>query len=344
MNELTPTVQAIYSADCEEFRKWQSSLLARWNVEPPTPRSTSFTFTNTHPKKASSRPVGGGPNERRAMPEAITLQTDLRQPEKLMLAGDWHGNLPWAFKAIHFAKANGADTILHVGDFGWWAPIERTFQFLAEVDKELKTVGIDLLWVDGNHEDHAFWHQFNKPGSYPLTTMSYSSITHLPRGFRWKWWGDTWMALGGAHSVDRSFAVEGESWWPGEWLQDDQLEYAMRPGKVDIIVSHDAPTNVDVPGIVPGKPIYLNIGGMKRRVPQVDLLKAEEHRARIQQVVDAVKPVELYHGHYHRAYQALARHDGGGYTLCRGLDKDETTMAKNTHFITGGTQDDDDDE
>ncbi|OYN81705.1 metallophosphoesterase family protein [Mycolicibacterium sphagni] len=273
------------------------------------------------------------------------LTTELRQPEKLMLAGDWHGNIPWALKAINFAKQRGADTILHVGDFGWWSVANpRTVQYLDVVSNELEHTNLEVVWLDGNHEDHSFWHQFNKPESLPMTLMSAPRITHLPRGFRWEWWGDTWMALGGAHSVDRSFAVEGESWWPGEWINDEQLKYAMRPGKVDIIVAHDAPSSVDIPGIKPDGPIYLNIDGKVRRVPHTDLLAANDHRRRIQEVCDAVKPVEFYHGHYHRAYNALGRIAGGGYMNVRGLDKDETTMAKNTHFITEGTKDTDEDD
>ncbi|QXO14283.1 esterase [Mycobacterium phage Chaser] len=319
-----------------ELAAWEQELLWRANLaaERLTRLSEpgSATSTTTPQRKAFSPPVGGGPSERR---EPLML----RQPEKLMLAGDWHGNLPWAFKAINYAKFQGADTILHVGDFGWWKAGPATYQYLEEVNKELDHHGINLLWVDGNHEDHAFLGSFNVPGAQPLTTKSYPRITHLPRGYRWDWWGDTWMALGGAHSVDRSFAREGESWWPGEWLDDKQMEYAMRPGKVDIIVAHDAPTNVDIPGITPGKDIWLRIDGKPRKVPNVDLLKAEEHRARIQKVCDAVKPVEFYHGHYHRDYNALCRVEGGGYMNVRGLDKDETTIAKNTYFITEGLDD-----
>lgn len=149
--------------------------------------------------------------------------------------------------------------------------------------------------------------------------------------------------FGGAYSIDRSFGTEGETWWPGEVIDDEQLEYACRPGNVDIIVAHDAPANVDIPGIEPGKDVWLRMGdGKPRRVPNIALTKAQEHRHLIEEVVDAVKPVEFYHGHYHKAYQALARRADGEYTLVTGLDKDETTMGRNTLFITEGTKDDED--
>ncbi|AZS12200.1 metallo-phosphoesterase [Mycobacterium phage CicholasNage] len=321
--------------------QWREDWLnsnARLVAGPPTPKNGSSTFTATHPKKVPSPTVGAGLSERRGVMPDTTHETHklgLRQPKKLMMAGDWHGNLPWAFKAINYAKANGADTIVHVGDFGWWSPGLSTNKYLEEVNRELEFANIDLLWVDGNHEHHAFWNQFNKPDSLPLTLNCYKRITHLPRGYRWEWWGETWMALGGAYSIDRSFGRQGETWWHGETLDGAQFDYARRPGKVDIIVAHDAPAGVKIPGIDPDKPVYLKINGTVRRVPSADLVQAQAHRQWIQDIVDAVKPVEFYHGHYHKAYQVLCRHEGGGYTLVTGLDKDGTTMEKNTRFIDG---------
>ncbi|ASR86028.1 esterase [Mycobacterium phage Appletree2] len=330
-------IHGVYRDD--QWREDWLNSSARLVAGPPTPKSGSSTFTATHPKRVPSPTVGAGLSERRGVMPDTTHETHklgLRQPKKLMMAGDWHGNLPWAFKAINYAKANGADTIVHVGDFGWWTPSPATDRYLLEVNRELQFTGIDLLWVDGNHEHHAFWNQFNKPGSQPLTLNSYDRITHLPRGHRWEWWGETWMALGGAYSIDRSFGIEGQTWWHGETINQEQFEYAIRPGKVDIIVAHDAPSGATIPGVGdPKRRVYLHIGGAKRQVPEDDIFEAHLHRCLIQQVVDTVKPVEFYHGHYHKAYRDLCRHEGGGHTLVTGLDKDETTMEKNTLFIDG---------
>ena len=330
LRELTQYVQDMY-ADNERPETWQNDLLATYSAAARTKRNTSETYTTTPPKRASSLTVVGEPHERHE-----TMTGTVKQPNKLMMAGDWHGNLPWAFKAINYAKANGVDTILHVGDFGWWKAGQSTWRYLKEVDAELKHCGIQLYWVDGNHEDHSFWNTFNVPGAEPVPLSSYSSICHLPRGYRWEWWGDTWMALGGAYSVDRSFGTEGETWWHGETLDAEQVEYACRPGKVDIIVAHDAPAYVKVPGIVPGKAVWLNMGGKPRQVPGYALDEAQSHRDLLQMIVNKVKPVELYHGHYHKAYNALCSIAEGGYVNVRGLDKDETTMAANTWFITEG--------
>lgn len=268
-----------------------------------------------------------------------------RQPKKLMLAGDWHGNLPWAFKALNCAKYQGADTVLHVGDFGFWRDTYATQQYLTEVQRECEALGLLLYWVDGNHEDHGRLEGLgaHDVGAEPWCLGHLDRIVHLPRGYRWEWWGDTWMALGGAASIDQSFRVEGEGWWPGEFLREAQAKYAMRSGQVDIIVAHDAPAAAQIPGINPGKDLWLQVSGLRRKVPDWVMANAQLHREVVQNVCDAVKPKEFYHGHYHKAYEALARLRGGAYMSVRGLDKDDTSMDANTHFITSGLEDDSDD-
>ncbi|MBF9350596.1 hypothetical protein HA138_12510 [Mycobacteroides chelonae] len=246
----------------------------------------------------------------------------MKEPAKLMLAGDWHGNAMWAVKAIHHAKRNGADTILQLGDFGYWRDgIEGldTRKYFRVMHRALEECDIVLYWIDGNHEDHSCIE--NMPGATALTLDGYPRIAHLPRGLRWDWWGKTWMALGGAYSVDKPWRREGVSWWPGEALTDEQIEYASRPGKVDVIVAHDAPFGVDIPGIGTATK-----GG---DFPVDQLMASEEHRRKVGQVVDVVNPSLFFHGHYHVRYQNWY---GERRTFVTGLDRDETTLDSNTLF------------
>lgn len=268
-----------------------------------------------------------------------------RQPDAVMLAGDWHGNLPWAFKALNYAKYRGADTVLQVGDFGFWRNTYATEQYLREVQRECEALDLLLYWVDGNHEDHGRLEALgaHEVGAEPWCLPHLDRIVHLPRGYRWEWWGDTWMALGGAASIDQSFRVEGAGWWPGEFLNEAQSEYALRPGGVDIIVAHDAPSGVNIPGIDPEKDLWLNVGGMARRVPDWVMADAFLHRAVIKNICNFVRPKEFYHGHYHKAYTSLCELGDGSFMSVRGLDKDDTSVEANTHFITSGLKDDSDD-
>ena len=47
-----------------------------------------------------------------------------RVPERIGVAGDWHGNTPWATRAIRkisaLLPAGGPRVIVHLGDFGIW--------------------------------------------------------------------------------------------------------------------------------------------------------------------------------------------------------------------------------
>ncbi|PVA24402.1 hypothetical protein DDJ46_16000 [Mycobacteroides abscessus] len=244
------------------------------------------------------------------------------EPNKVMVAGDWHGNPYWAEQAIKYAKRSGADMIVHVGDYGFWTPSERTYAYLLGSNQLLEELDMRLIWVDGNHEDHSQLDECNIPGGKPTVFGDLDRIMHLPRGFRWEWWGMTWMALGGAHSVDRSWRREGHDWWPGEVLSGEQVEYASRPGGVDVIVAHDAPRGFAIPGI-----------GSGNEFPSEDLLAAESHRGLVREVVDATKPSLFFHGHYHVNYRARLEREGGT-TEIFGLDRDNSTIARNTMFLT----------
>jgi len=124
------------------------------------------------------------------------------------------------------------------------------------------------------------------------------------------------MALGGAASVDRLGRVPGKSWWPEELLSTEDIEYASRPGKVDVIISHDVPTGVDIPGIGPGLAPNMDSG-----FAFITLLESIEHRRKVRQVVDAVKPSMIIAGHYHIPYTRYldATH---GKVLVHGLNAD----------------------
>ena len=145
------------------------------------------------------------------------------------------------------------------------------------------------------------------------------------------------MALGGAHSVDRLARTPGVDWWPEESLTVGQVHRACGPGIVDVIVAHDCPSGVAIPGIV-------ELGGKGNRkqkwnpemFPESELIASENHRKLVKQVVDTVEPLAFFHGHYHRAYEAWYEFEHGETMFVRGLDRDGSTMGRNIHFLTEG--------
>lgn len=250
------------------------------------------------------------------------------EPKRILMLGDTHGNGPFTRSAIEYAAENGCDVIVQVGDFGHgW---RESPAFYGEVHRALVKYGITLFWVDGNHENHDDIAECRQGDPEPLALNShYPSIVHLPRGFRWVWWNMSWMALGGAASVDRLQRKAGTSWWPGELLSDEDVEYASRRGRVDVVISHDAPFGVDIPGIGTGASLNVDSG-----FPPICLQESSEHRRRVRDVIDAVKPKLIIHGHYHRRYQALYDLPNGKRTLVQGLDCDGTPLSHSSMLFS----------
>lgn len=242
------------------------------------------------------------------------------EPRRLLIAGDWHGNTGWARTVIEHAHRNDCDTIIQCGDFGYWTDTPNTTRYLSSLQADLEHYDMRLYWVDGNHEDH-------DRIDHAWRTMQYTSghkrIIYLPRGYRWQWWGQTWMAVGGAVSVDKEHRRKGKSWWPQEELTEADIEYCCRPGQVDIIISHDCPKGVDIPGIGPNTK-----SGVRGTWPEHILHQAEQHRAKLRQIWNTTGATLLYHGHYHIPHETWF---GPGRVV--GLDCDGSLMRDHIRIL-----------
>lgn len=226
-------------------------------------------------------------------------------PGAVLLAGDWHGNDGWAChvipKAAELLWREKRKIILHAGDFGVWPGAEGR-EFLDIVSRELRLADVELWFVDGNHEWHpeliALREEELRKGNSGLVPIDrdddLARIFWVPRGHRWSWHGKTWMGMGGAVSVDAAMRVKGRSWWPEETLTGDQIKHATRPGKVDVMLTHDAPSAVKM--AFGRAPSFWDV---------MDLARSDAHREQLQDIVDKLKPEVLIHGHYHRAVRQV---------------------------------------
>lgn len=254
---------------------------------------------------------------------------DFPEPEKILVAGDWHGNSTWAAQIIRHAGMRSVDTIIHVGDFGWWTPSLPTHHFLETCQEAAAECGIRIYWARGNHEFHPGIDEWDDATEgEPWFDKRYPNIIHLPNGFRWEWWGRTWLALGGAHSVDRLMRKEGFSWWPEEHFTDAHMVRAMTGGPVDVMITHDCPSGVNIPGI-PSDPSTDKRGDW----PMSELITSREQRDRLAEVVDVVQPKLLIHGHYHLRYTAKRTMPDGWVTAIHGLDCDGSSLSDHTLFL-----------
>lgn len=242
------------------------------------------------------------------------IRDPLAEPRRIAFAGDWHANATWAEDAIDYARQQGAEVIVHLGDFGY----QFNPHTLSWITNSLDAAGIPLLFVDGNHE------RFPTLLRYPIGDNGLRQLTdriwHLPRGFRWMWGGIRFLALGGAYSVDRPWRRPGVSWWPEELITPQQAKRTIERGPADVLVSHDCPVGVDIPGLRPDL------------FPALEILRADEHRQLLRTVVDAVRPRQIWHGHYHQDYGRTVDF-GYGLVKVTGLDCDGSSVEANVRVV-----------
>lgn len=216
-------------------------------------------------------------------------------PDKISFAGDWHGNERYARKQIMSMHVRGVKVIVHVGDFAY----SLNKHYLDALQSSLTVADMYIVWVDGNHENfHVLYTYPIVDGVRPVR----SRIIHLPRGYRWEWNGKKFLALGGAHSIDKLQRTPGASWWPEEHITYEEAELASQGGHADIMVTHDCPRNFVIKGIDDRKD--------DGYWPSSMINASNHHREVLQSVVDRVKPTRLVCGHYHRRQTGVMRGDG----------------------------------
>lgn len=63
-------------------------------------------------------------------------------------------------------------------------------------------------------------------------------VTLLPRSHRWEMGGRSFVALGGAPSVNRLKLTEGIDWWPSEVIQEEHVEATIAGGHAEVMLAH----------------------------------------------------------------------------------------------------------
>lgn len=219
------------------------------------------------------------------------------------------------------AKSHGAQHIIQLGDMGVWPGLGGV-KYLDELNYSLLQNNICFTFNDGNHDDHDQLAKLvdMQPKNDHGHTYIRSNILYSPRGNIWKMAGKKMMTVGGAVSIDRARRTEGKSWWPQEQLTDAQTDGIIAratqrraDGKpeIDYLFTHDASDKTP--------------WGF-RLIPEV---VSESHRFKMDRILDAVQPVQHFHGHYHRFYH-WQRPVAGNYDKfieTWGLDCDGTVQS-----------------
>lgn len=233
------------------------------------------------------------------------------EPGCVIIAGDWHGNLPWASSQLTFMRQLVPDEepliVLHLGDYGWWAPNAEFVMRTAKLAKQLNM----RIWVTpGNHEWYPEMLTSRWLSSDPMADDR--SLIALARGTRWQWHGRMWLSVGGAASADRAMRTR-LSWWPEEELTDEEADRIISEGPADVLLTHDV-----------GSAVPIDLGTWPASWGEEARLACLAHRERVQWLADGVKPSHWWHGHHHQC----KRHDvemNHGLVRVTGLSLDGTS-------------------
>ena len=204
--------------------------------------------------------------------------------KRVLLAGDWHGNQAWASACFGLAAQHRCDAVVQLGDFGLWPGREDSW--LDHVEAEAVAAGVELVWIDGNHENHDLLDRWKLEADPQGLVRMRPHVRWATRGARWEWSGVRFGALGGAVSIDRFLRRSGVNWWEQEAVTESDVA-RLGDERLDVLLTHAAPRSAQFPPFPP-LPLPGGIIEDSRRV-----------RDLLEEAVQRTHPQLVVHGHHH---------------------------------------------
>lgn len=230
---------------------------------------------------------------------------------KIGILGDLHGNTAAARFMLWSLRKQGITHAIHVGDFGIYTD-NNGMKFASKTNQYAQEFGITIIVVPGNHEN---WRIINElVGEDRENLKPYrSNIFVAPRGYRCELGGMSFVMLGGAPSVDRTWRIQHDkhlldkykanmSWYPEEQITGADVDYTGAGGYADVMIGHDAPHGIQgIERAIKGNPHGFHIA---------DLLYAEDGRKLMTEAFNLVGPKFYFGGHYHTPVNEFIQRPG----------------------------------
>jgi hypothetical protein len=216
------------------------------------------------------------------------------------LVGDLEGDREWAVGRLRALGERGDVSVAcQLGDFrlGMGADPDG---YLAAIESVCAEFGLTLLCIGGNHENWALLDQWWADPPRPMEVSPH--VSFLPRGHRWELGGRSFVALGGAPSINVHTLTEGVDWWPTEVISESDVGTTIAGGYADVMLTHDSP---GPPYCT--EPIADMIRDNPWGWPDSSLAYAETGLELVTRAVLGVRPRLLAHGHFHVAGEAVVR-------------------------------------
>lgn len=161
---------------------------------------------------------------------------DLLPDAKLVLfVGDAHADSQFMDAVYGYARGNGIDAVIQLGDFGAYCPWDHEFTDVCST--LVADSGIPLFWIAGNHDN---WDWIDEQPRDDDGLVQHDGLTLIPRGTFFRLGGLDWFASGGSWSLDWRRRVKHVTMWPQEMMTEAWLD-TIPSQHVDIMISHDAP-------------------------------------------------------------------------------------------------------
>lgn len=208
---------------------------------------------------------------------------------KVLIVGDTHGDPQFVSKVNKFAKNNGAQYVIQLGDFGFDFNRNLLTSVSAWLDADERR---KWMWIDGNHDHHDYIRTDICKGKHPKKPVPHfhERMLYCPRGSTTRIGKKKVLFLGGAVSIDKERRTVGVNWWPGEHLSSADVHRAIENGQgADVLISHDCP---------PTKEIRKHLRDCGYKLDRA----SQQNRQAVQAVIEHTAVTEVYHGHYHHRY------------------------------------------
>ncbi|MEN9358902.1 MAG: hypothetical protein RL095_437 [Verrucomicrobiota bacterium] len=221
--------------------------------------------------------------------------------DHIFFIGDTHADLT-RFKTLLRdirLPRSGSILCIQVGDFGYLGYEERVTNDgrAGRLMTALEKYDIDLLFIDGNHEDFVWMKErysldIHAPRFQPVGPR----LTYAGRGAEAEIRGQSVIFLGGAGSIDRPWRTPQVDWFPEEALDPElDLPRLVRTRPLDLLISHDSPLTEAV------KAAHA-VFAARAKVDVAAEAYTAECNQRYARVVEQLRPRQIVHGHQHQSY------------------------------------------
>lgn len=165
----------------------------------------------------------------------------------ICFTGDMHGDRA-RFSHGPASRLSKRDTLVVCGDFGFvWSGSGEEKRILNQIAKRKYQV----LFVEGCHDNLDLLEQYPvEEWNGGLVHRVGENLRHLIRGQIYTIEGQRLLAMGGGSSDDFALREIGVNWWPQELPRAEELDgfratLTQFQNRVDVIISHQAPTAIE---------------------------------------------------------------------------------------------------